>query len=115
MLESAIDEYLVDGERAPYMIKTFDVPVEKQSEIPAVLHPSDQTTRPQTVTEGQNPRYHRLISEFEEITGVPVVLNTSFNDNGEPIVNQPSEAVKAFFSMGLDVLVLNDIVVEKPA
>jgi carbamoyltransferase len=113
ILESAIDEYLVNGERAPYMIKTFDVDEEKKSEIPAVLHPSDGTTRPQTVSPDQNPRYHELISEFADITGVPVVLNTSFNDNGEPIINRPAEAIKAFFGMGLDLLVMNDVVVEK--
>jgi carbamoyltransferase len=54
-----------------------------------------------------------LISEFESLTGVPVVLNTSFNDHGEPIVNTPTEALKDFFGMGLDVLVLEDVVIEK--
>jgi carbamoyltransferase len=114
MLEEAAGEYLVNAEPAPYMIKTFDVKAEKQEEIPAVLHPGDDTTRPQTVREDQNPRYHALISEFEQLTGVPVILNTSFNDSGEPIVNTPTEAIRDFFSMGLDTLVLKDIVLEKP-
>jgi carbamoyltransferase len=114
MLETAAEEYLVDAEPAPYMIKTFDVVEHKREEIAAVLHPGDGTTRPQTVTERQNPRYHALISAFEDLTGVPVVLNTSFNDNGEPIVATPAEAVRDFFSMGLDTLVIEDLLVEKP-
>ncbi|RDZ55939.1 carbamoyltransferase [Haloferax sp. Atlit-10N] len=113
MLEKAVDEYFVDATASPFMIDTFDVREEKQKEIAAVLHPADHTTRPQTVREDQHPRYYRLISEFESLTGVPVVLNTSFNDHGEPIVNTPTEALKDFFGMGLDVLVLEDVVIEK--
>jgi len=115
MLESAGDDYLENAGPSPFMIKTFDVLPERADDIPAVLHPGDDTTRPQTVTEDQHPRYHALISAFEERTGVPVVLNTSFNDKGEPIVNTPQEAVKDFFGMGLDVLVVEDVVVEKAA
>jgi len=115
ILEEAAPEYLVGGEPAPFMIQTFDVREEKRRDLEAVLHPADDTTRPQTVRADQNPRYHGLISEFEAITGVPALLNTSFNDNGEPIVTRPSEAIKDFFGMGLDVLVLGDIVVEKAA
>jgi len=115
MLEEAAPAYLVDGEPAPFMVQTFDVREAKKHEIEAVLHPADDTTRPQTVRAEQNPRYHRLISEFEAITGVPALLNTSFNDNAEPIVTRPSEAIKDFFGMGLDVLALGDVVVEKAA
>lgn len=113
MLEEAADDYLIDAEPAPYMIKTFDVRDEKRSEIPAVLHEGDQSTRPQTVREEQNPRYYRLIKEFESLTGVPVVLNTSFNDHGEPIVTTPIEALKDFYGMGLDLLAIEDLVIEK--
>jgi carbamoyltransferase len=95
------------------MIDTFAVSPEKADEIEAILHPADHTTRPQTVTKEQNSRYHQLISDFEELTGVPVLLNTSFNDHGEPIVNTPTEALKDFYGMGLDVLVLGDHVVRK--
>jgi carbamoyltransferase len=115
MLEEAAEDYLVDAEAAPYMIKTFDVKEEKRAEIPAVLHPADDTTRPQTVCAEQNPRYHALLQEFDQITGVPVILNTSFNDSGEPIVNTPVEAIKDFYSMGLDTLVIENLVLEKPA
>jgi carbamoyltransferase len=113
MTEDGAEEYLVDAERSPYMIKTFDVKPGKESDIPAVLHPADETTRPQTVDAEQNPRYHRLLTEFERITGVPVLLNTSFNDHGEPIVNNDVEAIKDFYGMGLDLLVLGDKLVEK--
>lgn len=114
LLEEACGEYLATDRPDPFMITTSDIPDERADEIPAVLHPADGTTRPQTVREDQNPRYHRLLREFEDVTGVPVVLNTSFNDHGEPIVNTPTEALKDFYGMGLDVLVLGDAVVEKP-
>lgn len=113
ILEEAADEYFVNAEESPYMIKTFDTVPEKRDDIEAVLHPGDNTTRPQTVRQDQNPTYHRLIKQFEEITGVPVLLNTSFNDHAEPIVNTPKEAIKDFYGMGLDVLVINDILIEK--
>ncbi len=115
MLEKAAEDYLVNAEPAPYMIKTFDVKEHRQEEIPAVLHPGDSTTRPQTVQKSQNPRYYDVIRHYEDLTGVPVVLNTSFNDHGEPIVNTPVEALKDFYGMGLDLLVIDDIVVTKPA
>ncbi|ELY99726.1 carbamoyltransferase [Natrialba chahannaoensis JCM 10990] len=115
MREEAAAEYLVDGQPAPFMINSFDVDPEKADDLTAVVHPADETTRPQTVREDQHPRYHRLLTEFEAITDVPILLNTSFNDHGEPIVNTPTEAVKDFYGMGLDVLVLEDYVLEKDA
>lgn len=113
MLESAVDTYLHNGEPSPYMIKTFDVVPDRREELEAVIHPGDGTTRPQTVNKDQNPRYFRLIKAFESQTGVPVVLNTSFNDHAEPIVMTPTEAIKDFFAMGLDLLAIGDVVVEK--
>ncbi len=113
MLESAAEEYLIDGGPAPFMIDAYDVRPEKTDDLEAVLHPADDSTRPQTVREEQHPRYHRLIAEFTDITGVPVVLNTSFNDHAEPIVRTPTQAIKDFYGMGLDVLVLEDFVIEK--
>ena len=113
MLEEAAEEYLVNAEPSPYMIKTFEVKSDKRDELAAVLHPGDNTTRPQTVRENQNPKYYRLIEEFERLTGTPVVLNTSFNDHGEPVVRTPVEALKDFYGMGLDILVLDDMIVKK--
>lgn len=113
ILEEKADEYLLNTESSPYMIKTFDTAPEMRDEITAVLHPGDNTTRAQTVRQDQNPRYYQLISAFEDITGVPVLLNTSFNDHGEPIVTTPTEALKDFYGMGLDTLVLDNFVIEK--
>jgi carbamoyltransferase len=113
ILEREAQRYLTDAEPAKFMIKTFDTEEDGRSEIVAGLHPEDNTVRPQTVTEEDNPRYYELIAAFESITGVPAVLNTSFNDHGEPIVNRPVEALRSFYSMGLDILVIEDIVVRK--
>ncbi|KDE57274.1 carbamoyltransferase [Halostagnicola sp. A56] len=115
MLEDVASEYLVDGRPSPFMIEAFDVDPAKASELEAVVHPADNSTRPQTVREDQHERYYRLIKAFGERTGVPVVLNTSFNDNGEPIVEEPIEAIKDFYGMGLDLLVVGDFVLEKDA
>jgi len=95
------------------MIKTFDTEPKHREEIQAVTHRGDETTRPQIVSPETNPRYYKLITEFGERTGVPVLLNTSFNDHGEPIVRTPVEALKDFYGMGLDYLVVEDIVVSK--
>ena len=84
---------------------------EKREKIPAPTH-VDGTGRLQTVTREANPRYHALISEFERQTGVPAVLNTSFNDN-EPIVCRPEEAVDCFLRTQMDALVLGDLFIEK--
>lgn len=113
MLEEAAGEYLANDRPDPFMITTVDVVEERVDDVPAVIHPADATTRPQTVTEEQNPRYYRLIDEFADVTGVPVLLNTSFNDHAEPIVNTPTEAIKDFYGTGLDALVLEDFVLEK--
>src|SRR5207237_8113154 len=80
--------------------------------IPAVTH-ADNTARVQTVTRDANPRYWNLINEFGRITGVPVVMNTSFNLRGEPIVCTPKDAIRTFYSSGLAYLVLADFVIAK--
>jgi carbamoyltransferase len=113
ILADRVDEYFEAATPSPFMIDTFDTVPERRDEIEAVLHRGDNTTRPQTVTREANPRYYDLISAFDDLTDVPVVLNTSFNDHAEPIVNRPSEALKDFYGMGLDMLVLEDIVIEK--
>src|SRR5262249_44810910 len=81
------------------------------SEIPAVVH-VDKTVRPQIV-DASNPRYQRLIEEFGRLTGVPVVLNTSMNIKGEPMVCSPSDAIKCFFDTGMDALALEDFLILK--
>lgn len=115
MLPEAAERFL-QGElsKASYfMIDTCETTPEAREEIPAVLHPSDETTRPQIVTEERNQRYYQLLREFKSKSGVGVVLNTSFNDSGEPIVRTPREAVRDLYSMGLDALVMEDILLQK--
>lgn len=111
-LAEAAPEYFEGCKNAPYMILTFDVRPEKRSVIPAVTH-ADNTARVQTVSREANPRYWNLIREFGRLTGVPVVMNTSFNLKGEPIVCTPKDAIRTFYSSGLDFLVLGDFVVAK--
>ena len=97
---------------APYMVRTVDVREGRIDEIPAVVHPGDDTARPQTVARADNPRFHRLLEAFGEATGVPVVLNTSFNEAGEPIVATAADALEVFSRTGLDTLVVEGCVVE---
>lgn len=105
-------EYFEPVSESPYMILTFHVRKEKQDVIPAVTH-ADESARVQTVARETNPRYWGLINEFGRITGVPVVLNTSFNLKGEPIVCRPQDALRTFFTSGLDFLAIGDCVVAK--
>jgi carbamoyltransferase len=99
---------------AKFMLYVVDVRPHARALLPAITH-VDGTGRLQTVSRDANPRYHRLITAFGEATGVPVVLNTSFNLRGEPIVNTPAEAFATFAKSGMDVLVLGDCVVDKTA
>ena len=102
------------GMDLPYMLLVPKVRKDKRSVIPAVTH-EDGTGRVQTVTEEQNGRYYRLIRVFERLTGVPVVINTSFNIRGEPIVCTPHDAYNTFVNTGIDALVMgNCVVTQKP-
>jgi len=94
----------------------YVVPVResKKQLLPAITH-VDGTARLQTVFENLNPRYYKLIETFGESTGVPVLLNTSFNLKGEPIVTTPANAYQTFSKSGMDCLVLENYVVEKSA
>ncbi len=97
---------------ARFMLYVVDVKADQQERIPATTH-VDGTARLQTVDAEVAPRYHRLIEQFGKATGVPILLNTSFNLKGEPIVNTPSEAFSTFSRSGIDVLVLNNHLIEK--
>jgi carbamoyltransferase len=105
-------EYLESATDSPFMILTAQVRPEKRSVIPSVTH-VDGSARPQTVEKEINPLYWRLLDGFGRRTGVPVVMNTSFNLRGEAIVNTPTDAVRTFFSSGMDYLVIGNFVVEK--
>ncbi len=112
LLAESAGEYLEQVSDSPFMILTAQVRPEKRAVIPAVTH-VDGSARPQTVTRDVNPLYWRLIKEFGDRTGVPVIMNTSFNLGGEPIVASPTDAVRTFFSSGMDALIIGEYMVEK--
>jgi carbamoyltransferase len=112
LLSEAAAEYLESATDSPFMVLTAQVRPEKRSVIPSVTH-VDGSARPQTVERDVNPLYWRLIHEFGQRTGVPVIMNTSFNLRGEPIVCSPTDAIRTFFSSGMDALVIGSFMVEK--
>jgi len=111
ILAEATSEYFEKSHPSPFMTLAYTVRPDKRDKIPAPTH-VDGTGRLQTVTREANPRYHALISEFRDLTGVPVVLNTSFNDN-EPIVCCPEEAIDCFERTQMDGLVLGDLLITR--
>jgi len=113
VLEESTAEYFERSYPSPFMNLAYSVKPEKRASIPAPTH-VDGTGRLQTVSRRTNPRYWGLINEFGKITGVPVVLNTSFNEN-EPIVLRPEEAIDCFLRTKMDVLSIGNYIIEKPA
>jgi carbamoyltransferase len=111
VLEEAVPEWFEEDDAVPFMMQVFQIREEKRSLIPAVTH-VDGSGRLQTVSRLTNPRYHRLIESFRDLTGVPMVLNTSFNEN-EPVVCEPTEALECFLRTRMDMLVMSEIVVER--
>jgi len=109
--EEALHDYFEDGAPDPFMQQVYPVRADKRSVIPAVTH-VDGSGRLQTVSARTNPTYYTLIKEFERITGVPVVLNTSFNEN-EPIVDTPEQALDCFMRTRMDAIVLHNAVVRR--
>jgi carbamoyltransferase len=110
--KEAAGEYLESATDSPFMILTGQVRPEKRAVIPSVTH-VDGSARPQTVEKEINPLYWRLIDDFGKRTGVPVILNTSFNLRGEAIVHTPTDAIRTFFSSGMDGLVIGSFLVKK--
>jgi len=113
ILAERADEYLTRYTNAPFMVIAFPATDKLKMDAPAVVH-VDGTARVQLVDKNVLPLYHRLISEFERLTGVGVLLNTSFNINGEPIVCTAYDALRTFWSTGLDALAIGDYLVQKP-
>jgi carbamoyltransferase len=105
VLEAAVPEWFEETDAVPFMMQVFQIREDKRAAIPAVTH-VDGSGRLQTVSAKTNPRYAGLIEAFRELTGVPMVLNTSFNEN-EPVVCRPQEALDCFLRTKMDVLVLN--------
>ena len=111
ILRESVNDWFETDDDVPFMMQVFKIKPDKRKEIPAVTH-VDGSGRLQTVTWSGNPRYARLIEAFRGITGVPIVLNTSFNEN-EPVVCKPEEAIDCFLRTKMDVLVLGDTFIER--
>jgi carbamoyltransferase len=111
VLAGATGDWFEQDYPSPYMVLVYKIRPEKREVVPGINH-VDDTGRLQTVTEAANPRYYRLIKEFERQTGVPILLNTSFNEN-EPIVMTPRQAVETFLKTRMDLLVLGNYVVRR--
>lgn len=112
VLAERMKDVFEGDEDSPFMLIAKPVRPEWRDKIPAIVH-VDGTARVQTVREDQNPTLYRLLKEFEALTGVPVLLNTSFNVKGEPIVETPEDAVACFLSTGIDHLIMHDTLVSK--
>lgn len=104
ILREKMTDWFEADDDVPFMLQVYPIRAEKRQQIPAVTH-VDGSGRLQTVTQSQNPLYHKLITEFDRLTGVPILLNTSFNES-EPIVCKPNEALNCFLRTKMDVLVL---------
>jgi carbamoyltransferase len=111
ILREAVGEWFEQDDDVPFMMQVFQVREEKRALIPAVTH-VDGSGRLQTVHRETNPLYHQLISAFCSLTSVPLVLNTSFNEN-EPVVCRPEEALDCFLRTRMDLLVLGSFIVER--
>ena len=116
--ELVLDEFaykifdIKKDEKLDFMQKAVTVRKEWRKKIQGVTH-SDNTARVQTVSDQSNSKFYRLISEFYKITKIPVLVNTSFNLNGQPIVTDPEDAIKTFYTCGLDYLVMGNYIVSK--
>ncbi len=116
MLDDYADEILLNkkaNKSYPFMIEAFKVKDEWVEKIPAVIHKADGTTRPQTVKKDVYPRYYNMIKNFHNLTGCPLVLNTSFNDKGQPIVMTPKLAIEFFIKNDVDILAIENYIVFK--
>lgn len=113
LTEDSAPRFMRLSKPAPFMIMAFEATDEARQTVPAVVH-IDGTMRVQTVNSDTNPRYHGLLKAFERRTGVPVLLNTSFNIKGEAIVSSPRDALRTFWSTGIDALAIGSCLIEKP-
>jgi len=111
ILREAVAEWFETDDDVPFMMKVFQIRSKYRDMIPAVIH-VDGTGRLQTVHKETNPRYYRLIEHFRDLTGIPLVLNTSFNEN-EPVVCYPEEALDCFLRTEMDALGLGNFFIER--
>jgi carbamoyltransferase len=113
LAERADEVFELAGRASPYMLLAVPVREAWRERIGAVVH-VDGTSRVQTVARDEQPAYWSVIHEFDKLTGAPLVLNTSFNVQGEPIVAAPDDAVRCFLGTGIDALALGDYLAVKP-
>jgi len=113
VLEEEAPRWFANAAASPFMLFVYDVLPDKAGRIPAVRH-TDGTARIQTINRHQHPLYYDVLEAFQRRTGVPVLINTSFNTRGEPIVCSPRDAVECFWSSPLDALVIGSFLLEKP-
>jgi carbamoyltransferase len=111
VLREAVGEWFETDYDVPFMLQVYQIREEKRGQIPAVTHVNG-SGRLQSVTEAQNPRYYHLIEAFRDETSIPLVLNTSFNEN-EPVVNTPAEALDCFLRTKMDLLVMGDLMIHR--
>ena len=111
ILRESVPFWFEQNDDVPFMMQVYQIIEEKRSKIPAVTH-IDGSGRLQTVDKKNNPRYYKLIKEFENLTGIPLVLNTSFNEN-EPVVCKPDEALETFLRTKMDILVIGDCMIKR--
>lgn len=112
ILDEHKEKYFEKAIYSPFMLTALQVKKDKRAIVPAIVH-VDDSSRPQTVSQNVNKKFWKLISHFHKLTGIPVILNTSFNGPGEPIVCSPQDALKTFNNSGLDYLIMNDYLVSK--
>ena len=94
------------------MERVFKIKKKYINKLPGISH-LDNTARIQTVNQVTNPDFYKILKEFEKISGFPILLNTSFNVNGEPIVATPDDAINTFFNSGLDTIIMGEVIIEK--
>jgi carbamoyltransferase len=111
VLEESVADWFEEDDAVPFMMQVFQIREDKRGLIPAVTH-VDGSGRLQTVYQHTNPRFHRLINAYRDLTGVPMVLNTSFNEN-EPVVCEPKEALDCFLRTKMDLLVMGEAFIER--
>jgi carbamoyltransferase len=112
VLEEKAADWFAGAGVSPFMLFVHDVVDDKAERIPAVRH-VDGTARIQTINRAQNPRYYDLVRAFERLTGVPVLVNTSFNTRSEPVVCSPRDAVECFWTSPIDALAIGSFMLEK--
>jgi len=115
ILSKNATKYIINPKNieAPYMILAFDTKPDARDDLVAAIHPDDKTARPQVISKKENPEYNKIVKKFKEITGRGVILNTSFNLHGYPIVRTPKDALRVFKNSSLSYMALENYLVTK--